>query len=207
LFSPSLRDLAWRRSQGFADDDVIPLFLGRLVLEKGLDCFVKTIAIVRERGYRVRPLIVGEGPARGWLAERLPNAVFAGHLGGTDLGRAVASADILVNPSITEAFGNVTLEAMASGLAVICPDVGSTRDLIRNDWNGLMVESRPEMFADGLAQLIDSPERRLAMGRAASFQSASYSWAKANAAVVEAYRSLVGLGRGAASYGERPCER
>lgn len=191
LFSPDLRDPAWRHSQGYADDEVIPLFLGRLVLEKGLGCFVEAIAAIRRRGYRVRPLVIGNGPAKRWLAERLPNAVFTGHLSGVELGRAVASADILVNPSLTEAFGNVTLEAMASGLPVICPDVGSTRDLVRHEWNGLLVESDPKAFADGLERLIVNPELRLAMSRAAGFQSTRHRWPAVNTTVLAAYRMLV----------------
>lgn len=191
LFSPRLRDPKWRHLHGYREDEVVPLFLGRLVLEKGLACFTDAIASVRQRGYRIRPLIIGDGPARGWLAERLPNAVFLGHMSGVALGRAVASADVLLNPSLTEAFGNVTLEAMASGLPVICPDVGSTRDLVRNHWNGIFVESTPQAFADALASLIDTPEVRISMGRAASFQSAVHSWANANAAVVDAYHALL----------------
>jgi glycosyltransferase involved in cell wall biosynthesis len=191
LFSPDLRDPAWRHSQGYASGDVVPLFLGRLVLEKGLGCFVETIAAIRQRGYRVRPLVIGNGPARRWLAERLPNAVFTGHLSGIELGRAVASADILINPSLTEAFGNVTLEAMASGLPVICPDVGSTRDLVRHEWNGLLVDAQPEAFADALERLIVNPDLRLAMAGAAGFQSARHRWPAVNAAVLAAYRALI----------------
>lgn len=191
LFSPNLRDPAWRRAQGYGEQEVVPLFLGRLVLEKGLACFIDTIAETRSRGHRIRPLVIGDGPARRWLAERLPNAVFTGHLNGMELGRAVASADVLINPSLTEAFGNVTLEAMASGLPVVCPDVGSTRDLIRHEWNGLIVDPTPRAFAEGLAQLIANPALRLAMSRAASFQSAQYRWPTVNAAVVRTYRGLM----------------
>ena len=66
--------------------------------------------------------MIGEGPARPWFEERLPEAIFTGQLTGDDLARAVASADVLLNPSITEAFGNVTLEAMASGLPVVAAE-------------------------------------------------------------------------------------
>lgn len=191
MFSPALRDMGWRRSLGYRDTDVVPLFLGRLVLEKGLGYFVDAIARVREWGYRMRPLIVGDGPARSWLAERLPNAVFVGHLSGIELGMAVASADILLNPSLTEAFGNVTLEAMASGIAIVCPDVGSTRDLVRNEWSALMVEPNADAFAEALARLADDEPGRLAMGRAAHFASRAHSWPRINDAVVECYRELL----------------
>ena len=95
----------------------------------------------------MRPLVVGDGPARAWFEAQLPGARFTGHLDGEALGRAVASADILVNPSTTEAFGNVNLEAMAAGLALVSADVGSAQALIEHGRSGLLVppEERPLM--------------------------------------------------------------
>ena len=119
IFDPARRDLAWRRSLGIGDGEVAIGFLGRLVMEKGLDVFADTMAELRKRGVPHKVLVVGEGPARGWFAERVPEASFTGMLTHAELGRAVASMDVLVNPSVTETFGNVTLEAMASGVPVI----------------------------------------------------------------------------------------
>ena len=98
-----------------ADDEFAIGFLGRLVLEKGLDIFAEVCRVLRERDVPHRVLVIGDGPARDWFAERVPEAAFAGFQRGDDLGRAVASMDVLFNPSITETFGNVTLEAMACG--------------------------------------------------------------------------------------------
>ncbi|MEY2926162.1 MAG: hypothetical protein RL367_639, partial [Pseudomonadota bacterium] len=119
IFNPGQRSLEWRRSLGLADADRVIGFLGRLVMEKGLETVVSTVQTLRQRGVPHRVMITGEGPARDWLASQLPEAIFAGFLQGADLGRALASSDVLLNPSVTETFGNVTLEAMACQLPVV----------------------------------------------------------------------------------------
>ena len=109
-FNPGRRDMDWRRSIGIKDDELAVVFLGRLVLEKGLDDFAGALDELRERGIPHRALVIGEGPARAWFEKRTPDGVFLGHLVGDDLARALASGDVFLNPSVTEAFGNVTLE-------------------------------------------------------------------------------------------------
>src|SRR4029077_19240315 len=111
-FNPGRRDLEWRRSLGIGDEEMIIAFLGRVVMEKGLDVFASAILALIDRGVKHRVLVIGEGPARPWFDQQLPDAIFLGQQTGTDLARALASADVLLNPSMTEAFGNVTLEAM-----------------------------------------------------------------------------------------------
>ncbi|MGE4322857.1 MAG: glycosyltransferase family 4 protein [Sphingobium sp.] len=177
LFRPSLRCDRLRAAHGYGPGDVVPLFFGRLVVEKGLAVFAEAIEILRHRGRKIRPLIVGQGPARDWLARRLPNAVFAGHLEGVALGRMIASADILINPSATEAFGNVNLEAMASGLAIVSADVDSAAALIANGRDGLLVPPGEALgFADAAEALIDDALRRQKLGRMAQEAAARYRW-------------------------------
>jgi len=189
LFNPALRSGDWRRANGYGDDEPVLLFFGRLVHEKGLEAFVATVEELRTRGHRVRPLVVGEGPARPWLAERLPDAVYTGHLDGEALGRAVASADILINPSVTEAFGNVNLEAMASGLAIVSADVGSAQALIEHGRTGLLVSpTEPLAYADATEALLADPSRRLRLGRAAAEASRAYNWPDILDGVVHVYR-------------------
>ena len=166
------------------------LFFGRLVHEKGLDTFAATVAELRRRGIRLRPLVVGDGPAGPWLEERLGEAVFAGHLDGEALGRAVASADILVNPSVTEAFGNVNLEAMAAGLAVVSADVGSAQALIEHERQGLLVAPKdPAAYADAVETLIRHPARRARLGAAAAEASLAFNWDDILDSVIGVYRS------------------
>src|SRR6476646_1316299 len=78
LWNPQRRDLEWRRAQGIADDEVVIGFLGRIVMEKGLDVFAEAVERLAQKGVKHRVLVVGEGPAREWFERRLPGAVFTG---------------------------------------------------------------------------------------------------------------------------------
>jgi len=192
VFDPDRRDLAWRRSLGIADDEVAIGFLGRLVMEKGLDVFGDTVAALRARNVPHTVLVVGEGPARGWFAERVPEAVFTGIQTGAELGRAVASMDVLLNPSITETFGNVTLEAMASGVPVIAARAtGSTSLVVEGETGRLVAPGDVEAFADAIAGYVADPAKRRAHGEAAEVRSRAYSWDAINRTVADKYASLV----------------
>lgn len=187
-FDPALRSEEFRRSLGYAPGDVVPLFFGRLVAEKGLQIFVDTMMQARAAGCSVRPMIVGDGPARVWLAQRLPNANFLGHLEDAALGLAVASADVLINPSVTEAFGNVNLEAMASGLAIISVNVPSAFALIDNGRTGILVEPlSSEAYAAGFLELMGDPARRKALGRSGRLAAQRYDWNAILMGVVDVY--------------------
>jgi glycosyltransferase involved in cell wall biosynthesis len=193
LFDPARRNLGWRRAQGIGNDEVSLLFFGRLVLEKGVDVFAATVRALDARGVPVRPLAVGEGPARAAF-EALPGAVLTGHLQGEPLARAVASADIMLTPSTTETFGNVVLEAMASGLAVISADAPSARGLIEHGRTGLLCPPLDvPSYAEAVARLARSRDDRLAMGAAARAASAGYSWDAASQSVLDAYRAVLAL--------------
>ena len=159
IFNPGARDLAWRRGFGIADDVPVIGFVGRLVMEKGLDVFSDTIDRLARRQVRHKVLVVGDGPAREWFEKRLPDAVFAGFQAGPDLGRAVASMDMLFNPSVTETFGNVTLEAMASGLPVVAAIATGSQSLVTEGVTGRLV--RPgacDRFCDALATYCEDAE-------------------------------------------------
>jgi glycosyltransferase involved in cell wall biosynthesis len=191
VFSPDRRDREWRRLNGYKDADVVILFFGRVVREKGIETFVQVVRELRDRGYPVRPLIVGEGPEADRLRRQLPDAVFTGHLDGEELGRAVASADILVNPSTTEAFGNVKLEAMAAGVVVVSADVGSARALITADSTGVLVEpTKAVNFTDAVDALLRSPRRRQALATAAVAAAITYRWSDILENVLEVYRAI-----------------
>jgi glycosyltransferase involved in cell wall biosynthesis len=191
-FSPERRDWGWRRELGYNDSDAVILFFGRIVREKGIDCFVRTIRELRIRGYRVRPLVIGEGPARREMENTLGDAVFTGHLEGAELGRAVASADILLNPSTTEAFGNVNLEAMASGLAVISANVESAHEIIQDERDGLLSRPEPGDFANRLEMLLEQPWTRIGLAKAAIRSARERRWPEILGLVVHAYREVQG---------------
>lgn len=187
LFNPSRRDLAWREANGFHTDDVVAAFVGRLVLEKGIDIFVDAFAQAKAANPHLKALIVGDGPERENFERLLPDGVFAGYLQGEDLARAYASADIFFNPSITETFGNVTLEAMASGLPSIGATAAGSRSLIENGVTGYVAEPNAAGFAEKLALLAADGALRQRFGRAAREKSLRFGWEAVLAELVGHY--------------------
>jgi len=166
--------------------------LGRIVMEKGLDVFANAIHAFAPRGVKHRVLVIGEGPARPWFEQQLPGAIFTGELTGNELARAFASADVFLNPSMTETFGNVTLEAMACGLPVIAADASGTTNLVRNGVTGTLVDgSEPEEFADALEAYARDPELRKRHGDAALAIAATMDWDTINSAVVRGYQHAI----------------
>jgi glycosyltransferase involved in cell wall biosynthesis len=186
LFNPSRRDPDWRRKQGWADELVV-LWLGRLVLEKGVEIFVEVVRRLQTMGQKVRPLIVGAGPAEHRF-RTLDDATLTGHLEGAELARAVANADLMINPSTTETFGNVVLEAMASGVAVIGADAPSARALIDDGRTGILCAPRdPADYVRSVTRLIEDPAELRRIGEAARTASTAYDWDTASSAVEQAY--------------------
>jgi glycosyltransferase involved in cell wall biosynthesis len=192
IFHPGRRDLNWRQSLGI--DPATPAigFIGRLVMEKGLDVFSDTIDRLNARQVPHKVLIVGDGPARVWFENRLPQAIFAGFQKGPDLGRAVASMDMLFNPSVTETFGNVTLEAMACGLPTVAARATGSESLVADGVTGRLI--RPGAihdFADALqAYCLDDGARERA-GAAARARAEHNGWDEVNQALVDTYLRIV----------------
>ena len=198
LFNSARRDQAWRGSLGFAPDDVIVAFVGRLVLEKGLGVFAEAVGRCQTRG-RVRVLVVGDGPERAWFAERLPDAVFTGFLGGEKLAQAYASADVFFNPSSTETFGNVTLEAMASGLPTICAKAPGSMSLVVHGGTGFLCESQgADEYAGYLTRLVDDAALRRELGAASRQRSLLYNWDRVLQDVLTNYRDVLDTNAGLA---------
>jgi glycosyltransferase involved in cell wall biosynthesis len=188
IFHPGRRDMGWRRALGIPDDVPAIGFLGRLVMEKGLDVFSDAIDTLKKRQVRHSVMIVGDGPAREWLQGRLPDAVFTGFQGGSDLGRAVASMDMLFNPSITETFGNVTLEAMACGVPVIAAKATGSENLVGDHVTGRLIKpGAVSTFADALGDYCVDPALRVRHGRAGTEASARFGWDRINQALVDTY--------------------
>jgi glycosyltransferase involved in cell wall biosynthesis len=192
IFNPSQRDLAWRRGLGIGDAEPVIGFLGRLVMEKGLDVFASSIEALRARNIAHRVLVIGDGPARDWFAQRLPGSVFIGFQSGGDLGRAVASMDMLFNPSVTETFGNVTLETMACGIPVIAAHATGSESLVQNGVTGQLVPPGDiAAYADALARYCSDSALRQAHGAAGAKASSAYDWDTVNQAMLDQYRRLI----------------
>jgi len=192
VFNPSALSLEWRRSLGIADDELVVGFFGRLVLEKGIAVFCDTIDELTRRGVKLRVLVVGDGPARHWFSGRLPTAIFVGFKSGPALPRALASMDILLNPSVTETFGIVTLEAMSCGVPVVGADAPGTSSLIADQVNGRLVQAGDIAgFADAVAYYAANPGERAAAGAAGTLRAAKCSWDAANRALAENYIRVI----------------
>ena len=188
-FHPEKRDMEWRRSVGFSDDDIVVSFVSRLVWEKDLQTFVDT---VKKLEGSVRSLVVGDGPARKELEHMLPEAHFTGFITGDDLHRAYASSDIFLFPSDTETFGNVTLEAMSSGLPCVVADATGSKSLVESGVNGYLAPPRDtRAFASSVQKIAEDEELREQMSKAARQKALNYSWDKVNAKLVDNYREAL----------------
>lgn len=129
-FAPRWRARSMRARMGAHDGTFVVAYVGRLAPEKGVDTALEAMRMVLARhGARVRFVLAGDGPAEARCRASAPDGTwFAGALSGDDLSAFYASADAFIFPSATETFGNVVLEAMASGLPVVAPDRGATTE-------------------------------------------------------------------------------
>ncbi len=192
IFNSGVRDLALRRSVGIVDDEIAIGFLGRVVMEKGLPEFADTMQELTRRGVPHKVLVLGDGPAREWFAEKVPEACFAGYLMGEELGRWVAGLDLFFNPSITETFGNVTLEAMACGVPVVAARATGSTTLVQDGETGTLVEPGDiTAFADAIQRYIEDAALRAAHGAAGEARSKSFDWGTINRQMADTYLRLV----------------
>jgi len=169
LFNPRKRN----RSPG--DCDHVLGFVGRLSIEKNVALLAQVQSELEQMGQNgFRFLIVGHGAEEQWLRERLHRAMFPGVLRGEDLATAYANMDLLVFPSHTDTFGNVVLEAMASGVpAIVTPD-GGPRTIIRDGETGRI--AKDDDFARIVAGVLGDPEKHAAMRKAARAYAVTATW-------------------------------
>jgi len=191
-FNPSKRDVEWRRSVGFDDDEIVVSFVSRLVWEKELGTYIKAVKNLKAINPKVRALVVGDGPAEAEAKKMLPEGHFTGFAKGEDLARAYASSDIFLFPSHTETFGNVTLEAMASGLPCVVADAIGSKSLVENGVNGYWAEKQSEKdFTAKLKLVVEDKERRLKMGDKSREFAMKYKWESINGGLVENYLNVI----------------
>ena len=167
LFHPGRRDADLRARWGLDDSDLVVQYVGRLAAEKNLGLAVHCFERLRVFHPRARFMLVGDGPLRRKLQTRYPDYLFCGTRRGEDLARHYASADLFLFPSKTDTFGNVVLEAMASGLAVVGFDDAAVAENIRHEQNGMKSPiDDDEAFIDSVMKLADQPSllRRVRQG-------------------------------------------
>lgn len=167
-FNPSHRDESLRASWGVSPDQLVMLHVGRLAPEKNLELLLESYTQLKARNPELKLVIVGDGPARESLQRANPEVVFTGALRGEALSKHYASGDLFVFPSLTETFGNVTMEAMASGLAVVAFDYGAAREHIDSGDTGRTVGfADEEAFVDAVLHVGSSLDDCRAMGQRA----------------------------------------
>ncbi len=172
-FDPSFRNPDWRRSLGIADDALVVLYVGRIAKEKGLEHALHAMRQLATDAPAIRFVFVGDGPYEAELrAAAPPNAIFTGRLSGVPLSTAYASSDVFLFPSVTDTFGNVLLEAMASGLVVVSADAGNTRELIGTERGVIIPVERPGAIADALRAL------ECDRARQESIRASAQAWAR-----------------------------
>lgn len=163
LFHPSRRCGELRAAWGLDEGDIAVLHVGRLALEKNLQLLVRSFHELQRNNprQRLRLVMVGDGPQRAQLQQELPEAVFCGVQRGEELARHYASGDLFLFPSRSETFGNVVLEALAAGLAVVAYDQAAAAQHIRHGYNGALASPGDEQaFIDAAQWLLEDAESR-----------------------------------------------
>jgi glycosyltransferase involved in cell wall biosynthesis len=188
LFTPARRSAGLRRSWGVSDDELVVLYVGRLAPEKNVGLAIETYRAMQREGQPVRLVVVGDGPLRAPLQRAHPDVLFCGALTGEALAAHYASGDVFLFPSETETFGNVTLEALASGLAVVAYDYAAARIHIVDEQTGALVPwGDRQAFVERTLTLGRAPADLARMRRAARDSITRLAWDR----VVERFEALL----------------
>jgi glycosyltransferase involved in cell wall biosynthesis len=188
LFHPDRRDKALRACWGLADDSLACLYVGRLAPEKNLEVVERVFAAIAHMHPCARMVWVGDGPSLAGLRAAHPDHVFSGPRVGEDLAAHYASADLFLFGSLSETWGNVLAEAMASGLPVLAYRRAAAAHLIRNGIDGMAIAPGDAPAFTALAlKMASDPSLRLRLGRQASLSMRAFGWE----AIVERFEGLL----------------
>ena len=176
-FAPQKRSALLRQGWGVQEHDLVVMCVGRLAAEKNLALLVKAFQAIEAAQPRAKLVLVGDGPLRAQLQALCPSAVFAGQRSADDLAAHYASADLFLFASMTETFGNVTTEAMASGLPVAAYDHAAAKQLIRSGVNGLLAPfGDAEAFVRHAVDLACQETLRKTLGVKARLTAEALDW-------------------------------
>lgn len=188
LFSPHRRDHDLRMSWGVHEEDLVALYVGRMAPEKNLEMVAKAFSALKLVNLSARMVWVGDGPELAHMAHAHPDHIFLGARTGEELARCYASADIFIFPSMTETYGNVIVEAMSSGLAVVAYDYAAAGLNIQHGENGLLVAfGNNQLLLQMVTQLGRSPELSRNLGRNARISVERKGWSP----IVDRYECLM----------------
>jgi len=180
LFHPGKKEEDFWKRRGLCEGEVGALYVGRVSREKNLDLFAASCRRLLSSGVKVRPLVVGDGPYAPMMKELLPEGIYTGSLHREELAAAYASADFFVFPSTTDTFGNVVIEAQASGIPAIVSDVGGPKDLVEDGVDGFVTKGLDlDALTHAIATLCKEADLRKRMGEASRARVAEWDWTRA----------------------------
>ncbi len=201
LFDPSRRSELLRKEWNAVERTVF-VYAGRFVLYKDIEVVMSVYERFVKNGFidKVRFVMIGSGPEEEQMRSRMPQAVFTGYLIGTALPEAYASGDVFLFPSTTEAFGNVVLEAFATGLPAVVSDVGGCMELVNASEAGLVANAGDiDQFYAHCLELLEDAHTRSSMRRKGVLFAEKKSWASVNGALIARYLELIAAGRSEAA--------
>ncbi len=191
-FDPQHRSTDLRQRWGLGDDGVAMLYVGRLAAEKNLGLLVRAAHTLNTHAPSSRLIVVGEGPLRAELEKACPQACFCGALSGHELARHYASADVFAFPSLTETYGNVTAEALASGLGVVAFDYAAAGELVVHHHNGFLAPvGHDTRFLEWIESLCGNPDLLRHMRAHARSRVLQHSWDSVVAQIESIWLGLV----------------
>ncbi len=191
-FNPNRRSFEWRRSHGIEDHEILVGFVGRIVWEKAVATWAEVIERLERSGRPIRSVMIGSGPALAPMQDRLKSTLFPGYMPHDTLATAFASMDVFLYPSLSETFGCVTLEAMASGVPPVAADATGSRDIIKHDVDGFLCKPNDvEDFSAHVLRLADDPALRDRLREAGLRHAANSSWDSVLEQMVQHYQEIV----------------
>ncbi len=200
VFNPSFKSDEWKNSLGIKDKKVI-LYVGRLVWEKDLRTFTEIYSQIMSQRNDTIFVIAGDGPIRNELEELMPEAVFLGYQSGSNLSTIFASSDVFLFPSTTETFGNVIIEAMASGIPPVCARMGGTYGSVNDNVNGLICNPKDANdFSNKINYLLDNEDIRKQMSIEGIKYANEQSWENKFTQLYESYIEAI------LNYGKRKAQ-
>lgn len=191
-FSPTFRSEEWRQRILNGNEGKILLYVSRITWEKDLKTLAETYQMLKNNRTDFVMVVAGDGPNRKELESLMAGAIFLGHIEGKELSETYASSDILLFPSSTETFGNVTVEAMASGIIPIVANAGGSKSLVENGKTGFLAEPKnAHDFYEKTSALLDNPELQKQIRDADLEFIKDFSWEKVFNHLLEIYKGLL----------------
>lgn len=189
-FNPSHRSESLRKSWGADDQSLVIGYVGRLAPEKR----VESLRLINQNqiNRKIKLVVVGDGPSKATLEALLPDAHFAGHQSGKELGAALASMDLLITPGENETFCQVIQEAMASAVPVVAPAIGGPRDLVRDGETGVLYSPGDVTgMVESVNRILNDEQLRITLGRASRAIVEEKTWPKVCDALVDHYKTVL----------------